>query len=74
MNQSVRVLGILALLGSAIGCGDNNGGDINAPPVGPVATSIAATGDITAKVGEYRTLLGDPRNGGSVGTTAQRPP
>ncbi len=67
MNQSVRVLGILALLGSAIGCGDNNGGDINAPPVGPVATSIAATGDITAKVGEYRTLLGDPRNGGTVG-------
>jgi hypothetical protein len=67
MNQSVRVLGVLALLGSAIGCGDNNGGDINAPPVGPVATSIAATGDITAKVGEYRTLLGDPRNGGTVG-------
>ncbi len=70
MNQSVRALGVLALLGSAIGCGDNNGGDINAPPVGPIATSITATGDISAKVGEYRTLLGDPRNGGTVGPQA----
>ena len=69
MRSSVEVLGTLALLGLAMGCGDYNGGGggIYAPPGGPIATAITATGDITAKVGEYRTLLGDPKNGGTVG-------
>jgi hypothetical protein len=67
MKQSVGSLGFLALLGVAVGCGDYNGGGVYAPPVGPIATSVTATGDITAKVNEYRTLLGDPRNGGNAG-------
>src|SRR5436189_6215904 len=50
MRQISRAMGILVLLGLAAGCGDSNG-DVNAPPVGPVATVVSATGDITAKVG-----------------------
>ena len=36
-------------------------------PVPPVYTVVSATGDITAKVTEFRTLLGDPSNGGTAG-------
>jgi hypothetical protein len=68
MRQSIESLGVLALLGLAVGCGDyNGGGGIYAPPGGPIATAVTATGDITAKVSEYRTLLGDPKNGGTTG-------
>ena len=67
MRQSVRTFGVLALLGFAVGCDYSNNGGIYGPPGGPIATAITATGDITAKVNEYRTLLGDPRNGGTVG-------
>ena len=37
------------------------------PPQGPQATVLTATGDIAAKVAEFRTLLGDPANGGTAG-------
>jgi hypothetical protein len=33
----------------------------------PVPTTISATGTITAKVDEFRVLLGDPSNGGTAG-------
>jgi hypothetical protein len=65
MRQVTRTIGILALLSAAAACDDNNG-DISSPPVGPIATAVSATGDITAKVDEYRALLGDPRNGGTT--------
>ncbi len=39
------------------------------PPPGPVATVIIATGDITAKVDEFRQSLGQP-NGGTAGEQA----
>ncbi len=68
MKRIRGTLGILAMLGLSVGC--DNGDDVNAPPVGPIATAISATGDITAKVDEYRTLLGDPKNGGTVGPQA----
>ena len=35
------------------------------PPPGP--TVVSATGDIAAAVAEFRTLLGDPSNGGTAG-------
>lgn len=41
-----------------------------APAAGPQATVISATGDIAAKVGEFRTLLGDPSNNGVAGQQA----
>jgi hypothetical protein len=60
-------LGILALLGFAAGCNDSNGSDVE---IGPIATVVSATGEITPKVAEYRTLLGEPKNAGTVGPQA----
>jgi len=37
------------------------------PPPGPQATVLTASGDIAAKVAEFRTLIGDPANGAAVG-------
>jgi hypothetical protein len=37
------------------------------PPPGPQVTVVTATGAITAKVDEFRALLGDPSNGGTAG-------
>jgi hypothetical protein len=67
MNR--KTTGILTTLIAAAmiaGCsGDNS--PVQPQPSGPQATVITATGDITAKAGEFRTLLGDPANGGSAG-------
>jgi hypothetical protein len=41
--------------------------DYGANPVTPAPTVVSATGDITAKVVEFRALLGDPSNGGTAG-------
>ena len=37
------------------------------------ATVVTASGDIAAKVDEYRLLLGDPKNGGDGCRDRQRP-
>ena len=37
------------------------------PAALPPSTVISASGDITAKVADFRTLLGDPSNGGTAG-------
>lgn len=62
-----RALGRTALLAVAIlaiaACSDNYVSN----PATPVPTVVSATGDITAKVVEFRTLLGDPSNGGAAG-------
>jgi hypothetical protein len=48
-------------------CDDSDDDDYNpTEPVLPAATVLTATGNITAKVDEYRLLLGDPRNGATV--------
>jgi hypothetical protein len=52
----------LAMLATSA-CNDDNVSN----PVPPVPTVVSATGDITAKVTEFRTLLGDPSNGGTAG-------
>lgn len=58
----------LAAMGLMMACSDNP------PPVapipGPVATVFAATGDVAAKVDEFRNALG-PSNGGAAG---EQPP
>ena len=54
----------LAIAGMLIACSDN---ETSAPgPVAPVATVFEATGDITARVDEFRNALG-PSNGGTAG-------
>ena len=70
MRRSSRAITALAMLLLASGCSDDGEDSPAAPPNGPIATTVTATGDITAKVTEYRALLGDPRNGGTVGPQA----
>lgn len=63
MRQMTCILGALALVGIATACSDNNEPDT----IGPIGTAVSAAGDITAKVDEFRALLGEPRNGGNAG-------
>jgi hypothetical protein len=65
--RSIRMFGVLALLGLAAGCDYSGTGDVK---VGPIGTALSATGEITAKVTEYRALLGEPKNGGAAGPQA----
>src|SRR5688572_22062475 len=63
-TRTLLVSASVVLLAAA--CGDN---DDNYSPVEPVpatATVITSTGNITPKVDEFRLLLGEPRNGGTV--------
>jgi hypothetical protein len=54
-----------ALLAAAVaGCDDDE--ITNEVPPGPRVQLITASGDISAAVTQFRTLLGDPRNGGNV--------
>jgi hypothetical protein len=68
MKPTTGTFGALAILVFAMGC--DNSDDLSAPPVGPIATVVSSTGGITAKVDEYRALLGDPKNGGTAGPQA----
>ena len=61
---SRTLAGVLALVAIAA-CNDKTVTNPVTPP--PVPTVISATGDVTAKVAEFRTLLGDPSNGGTAG-------
>src|SRR2546421_12686578 len=60
-----RTLALVVAFLAFSACNDDNGVSTVTPP--PVPTVISATGDITAKVVEYRALLGDPSNGGTAG-------
>src|SRR5256884_7465658 len=60
-----RTLALVVAFLAFSACNDDNGISTVTPP--PVATVVSATGDITAKVVEYRALLGDPSNGGTAG-------
>ena len=67
-QRAIRALivSVSALLVSAA-CYDDNNNDYNpTEPLPPQATVVSASGAIAAKVDEFRTLLGDPRNGGTV--------
>ena len=67
MKRINRILGGIIALAVAIlapvACND----DTVSNPVPPAPTVVSATGDIAAKVAEFRTLLGDPSNGGTAG-------
>jgi hypothetical protein len=62
------------LLASAITACDEYDNDTPTAPPAPAAQVVIGSGDLTATVAEYRTLLGEPRNGGAVGpsTTGRR--
>jgi hypothetical protein len=57
-------------LAAASGCGDYGSSDPYPVDPGIVPTAIAASGDIAARVDEFRALLGEPANGGTAGEQA----
>jgi len=57
---------LAVVLASVAACGDYGSDPIPAPPA-PQATVLSASGSITAKVDEFRALLGEPSNGGTAG-------
>jgi hypothetical protein len=67
--MNAKHAGFLPLLLSAavlVGCSKDDNSPTQPAP-GPQATLTSATGDITTKVADFRTLLGDPNNGGATG-------
>lgn len=60
-TTSVAALALSAAL--AYACSDSNDGPTE--PAVP-STLVEATGDLTAKVTDFRALLGEPKNGGNV--------
>lgn len=52
-------------------CSDSDYGSNPSPnDPGPQATIVSATGTLTAKIDEFRALLGEPNNGGTAGQQA----
>ncbi|MGH7678868.1 MAG: hypothetical protein ACRENU_10405 [Gemmatimonadaceae bacterium] len=65
-----RIFGRIIALGfslAALAACDTNYGSGPGYAAPPAVTTIHATGNITAKVDEFRALLGDPSNGGTAG-------
>jgi hypothetical protein len=66
-----RILGRTVFLGVSLaataGCGDGYGSNPVSVDPDRVPTTVSATGNITTKVEEFRTLLGEPSNGGTAG-------
>ena len=66
-QRAIRTL-LLSVVLVAAACDDDDYDDDFNPtePTPPIAALITSSGAITAKVDEYRALLGEPRNGGTV--------
>ena len=62
-------LGLTLSLAAIAACGDYGSGPGTYDPA-LVPTAVFATGNIAAKVDEFRTLLGEPSNGGTAGEQA----
>ncbi|MBC8089570.1 MAG: hypothetical protein H7Z40_20090 [Phycisphaerae bacterium] len=62
----------LLALGALTACDDDydTPSPIVTEPQGPVSQLVTGSGDIAASVAQFRTLLGEPRNGGAVGPVA----
>lgn len=66
LSTLVAVLLLVGCDGYGFGGGDDDDNGQDAP----VATVVAGAGDITAKVNEFRRLLGEPNNGATPGQQA----
>lgn len=60
----IHVMFLVVVAAFAAACDDD---DAPAGPEEPQATVVTASGDISAEVAEFRTLLGEPANGGTPG-------
>jgi len=67
MNAKVVVFPFVLLAAFVLSSCSKDDSSPTQPQSGPQATVVTATGDIAAKVAEFRTLLGDPSNGGTPG-------
>src|SRR5262245_47830233 len=73
MNARNAVYALVLLAAASVfGCSKDNSSPTQPPPAGTQPTVISATGDIAAKVAEFRTLLGDPSNTGPGPLTTGR--
>lgn len=61
----IRTLLAVSAMAAAVACGDSYG---TGPDVPAPARIVTASGDITGAVAEFRTVLGDPVNGGAAGS------
>jgi hypothetical protein len=61
---------LFVLLAAVVVQGCSKDGSPTQPAPGPVGTIVSATGDIATHVADFRTLLGDPANGGTPGPLA----
>lgn len=64
-RTTTGIVSVLMAATMVMGCSEDKSPVQPAP--GPQATVITATGDIRAKVADFRTLIGDPSNGGTPG-------
>lgn len=69
-RDSRRTYALVMALAFTAACGIDYGTNSGPYTGTPPDATISATGDITAKVAEFRTLLGDPSNGGTAGEQA----
>ena len=70
-SRTAVIASALVVVAILSGCSDYNSPVYPpAPETGPRATVVSASGDIVAKVGEFRTLLGEPNNNGVAGQQA----
>ena len=67
MSRMIAVLMSVAFVAAAMIFGCSNSKSPVKPLQGPQATVVAASGDIATKVADFRTLVGDPANGGTPG-------
>ena len=67
MSRTIAVFMSVAFIAAAMIFGCSNSKSPTQPIQGPQATVVTASGDIATKVAEFRTLIGDPSNGGTPG-------
>jgi hypothetical protein len=59
-------VGVPVMMGVLVACDEDYGSGPDDTPL-PQGNVLTATGDVSAKVAEFRALLGDPANGGTAG-------
>jgi hypothetical protein len=63
--RKLSATGMLAII--LAGCDEDYGSNPTPVPPAPQATVVSASGVLTAKIDEFRALLGEPNNGGTAG-------
>ena|SRR2546423_4885306 len=71
MDRSINTYIAIAMSALVGACGSDSTAPQQQAPPPPAYTTISATGAIATKVQDFRTLLGDPNNGGTAGEQLQ---